>query len=110
MTKGKLKNGLLALAGVVALGAGGAAVAGAVGGDDDATERAITGSALDKASQAALEHVGGGKVTATEVGDEESLYEVEVTTAEGQVDVQLDAEFNVVGTEADDGERDEDDS
>jgi hypothetical protein len=104
MEKGKLKNGLLALAGVVALVAGGAAVAGAAGGDDDATEKAITGSALDSASRAAIAHLGGGEVTATEVGDEESLYEVEVTTADGQVDVQLDGEFNVVGTEGEDGE------
>jgi hypothetical protein len=41
-------------------------------------------------------------VTDTEVGDEESLYEVEVTRDDGgQVDVQLDAGFNVVGGEAD---------
>ena len=40
---------------------------------------------------------GGGTVTATEVGDEESLYEVEVTLADGsQVDVQLDQNFAVV--------------
>ena len=44
-----------------------------------------------KASQAALAFTGGGTVTGTEVGDEESLYEVEVTLADGsQTDVQLD--------------------
>ena len=38
----------------------------------------------------------------TEVGDEESYYEVEVTLDDGsQVDVQLDEQFNVVGDEAD---------
>jgi hypothetical protein len=38
----------------------------------------------------------------TEVGDEESYYEVEVTLDDGtQVDVQLDADFQVVGSEAD---------
>ena len=42
-------------------------------GDDDATEAPITGSALDKATAAALDHTGGGTVTGTEVGDEESL-------------------------------------
>jgi len=41
-------------------------------------------------------------VTGTEVGDEESYYEVEVTLdGGGQVDVQLDEGFNVVGDEAD---------
>jgi hypothetical protein len=41
-----------------------------------------------------------GVVTGTEVGDEESYYEVEVNTDEGrQVDVQLDRSFNVVGGE-----------
>ncbi|MDH3518094.1 MAG: hypothetical protein OEM66_04140, partial [Acidimicrobiia bacterium] len=54
------------------------------------------------ASAAALAHLGEGRVTETEVGDEESLYEVEVTLADGsQVDVQLDDQFRVVGTEVD---------
>jgi uncharacterized membrane protein YkoI len=70
--------------------------------DDDATERAITGSALDRASQVALAHLGEGRVTDTEVRDEESYYEVEVTLDDGrQVDVQLDEEFNVVGEAVD---------
>ncbi len=96
---------------VAGLGVGGAAVA--VGtdeaGDDDATQQAITGSALQKASDAALEHTGEGTVTETEAGDEESYYEVEVTTDEGQQDVQLDRDFNVVSSEDDsDSEEDED--
>ena len=71
--------------------------------DDDATEAPITGTALEEASAAALEHTGGGTVTGTEVGDEESLYEVEVSLdSGGQVDVQLDEAFNVVGSEGDD--------
>ena len=50
------------------------------------------GEELDRASAAALEHTGEGRVTETEKGDEESLYEVEVTLDDGsQVDVQLDA-------------------
>ena len=58
---------------------------------DDGEGTPITGEALTKASQAALAFTGGGTVTGTEVGDEESLYEVEVTLADGsQVDVQLD--------------------
>ena len=45
---------------------------------------------------------GGGQVTDTEVGDEESYYEVEVQRDDGtQVDVQLDRAFNVVGGEID---------
>ena len=89
------------VAGVVAVaGLGGAAVAGAVG-DDDAGEKPITGAALEQASDAALAHTGGGEVTDTEVGDEESLYEVEVTKDGNQTDVQLDADFQVVGDKAD---------
>jgi uncharacterized membrane protein YkoI len=87
-------------AAVVAAGAisGGAAIA--AGGDDDATDTAITGTALGSASAAALEHTGGGRVTGTEV--EESYYEVEVTLDDGrQVDVQLDKSFNVVSSEGD---------
>ena len=83
------------------LAAGGAGVAVATGGGDD-SEAPIGGAALEQASAAALEHAGGGRVTETEVGDEESYYEVEVTRADGsQVDVQLDRGFRVVGSEAD---------
>jgi uncharacterized membrane protein YkoI len=62
----------------------------------------ITGDALDRASEAALAETGGGRVSGTEVGDEESYYEVEVTLEDGQqVDVQLDEGFNVVGSKTD---------
>lgn len=92
----------MAAAAVVTLAAfGGVALAG---GDESAedtaegTDVAITGDAIDAASQAALDHLGGGQVTDTEVGDEESYYEVEVTRDDGsQVDVQLDETFNFVG-------------
>ena len=87
-------------AAAVALLAVGGAVVATTGGDDD--EVPITGDALERASSAALEHLGEGRVTETEVGDEESYYEVEVTLDDGtQVDVQLDERFNVVGSEAD---------
>jgi uncharacterized membrane protein YkoI len=80
----------------------GTGVAVAAGGDDDATDRAITGDALEQASDAALAETGGGRVTGAEVDDEESYYEVEVSSADGtQVDVQLDRNFNVVGGESD---------
>ena len=99
--KTKIAIATTALAGGAVAGTAGFAAAS--GGDDDATEAPITGSALDKATAAALEHTGGGTVTGTEVGDEESLYEVEVSLdGGGQVDVQLDEAFNVVGSEGDD--------
>ena len=98
------KRVLIAALAIAALGAGGAAIAGAAsdGDDNDGGEKAITGAALDRASAAALRATGGGEVTETEVGDEESYYEVEVTKPDGsQVDVQLDKGFNVVGSKAD---------
>jgi hypothetical protein len=78
---------------------------GLAGGDGD---EPITGEALQRASEAALAHTGGGRVTETEVGDEESYYEVEVTLDDGsQVDVQLDENFNVVSDKQDDETEDE---
>lgn len=66
---------------------------------DDGDGTPITGDALTKATQAALAFTGGGTVTQTEVGDEESYYQVEVTLADGrQTDVNLDPEFHVVGS------------
>jgi hypothetical protein len=98
-----------AAAAVVGLTAAGASIASASGGeDDDATDTPIAGTDLDRASAAALEHTGEGRVTETEVGDEESFYEVEVTLdSGGQVDVQLDEQFKVVGSEADSESEDE---
>jgi hypothetical protein len=95
------RSKLLTVGGIaVVVAAAGTGLAVATGGDD--SEARIEGTALDRASAAALEHTGGGEVTETEVGDEESYYEVEVTLDDGsQVDVQLDRDFNVVGGEAD---------
>ena len=107
----KLKGVLIAIAAVAVLAVGGTAIAGAAGGgDDDGTDRAISGQALDRASAAALAETGGGKVTETEVGDEEGAYEVEVTRADGsQVDVHLNKDFKVLGSAADnDGSGEED--
>jgi len=90
---------------VIAVGAvsAGIAIAAGAGGE----EAPLTGSALERATDAALAHTGGGTVTETEVGDEESYYEVEVTTDEGQQDVQLDRNFNVVSS-SDDSDNGED--
>ena len=89
---------------VTAIGAAAVAIGSgiATAQPDDGEGTPITGEALVKASQAALAFTGGGTVTATEVGDEESLYEVEVTLSDGsQVDVQLDENFVVVGDKTD---------
>jgi hypothetical protein len=95
-------------AAVLALAALTAGIAVAAGGGDDAADKPIAGAALDRATAAALAHTGEGRVTGTEVGDEESYYEVEVTLDNGgQVDVQLDKSFNVVGSE-NDGQEEED--
>jgi uncharacterized membrane protein YkoI len=89
-----------AVTATLAVGAGGVGAAVATSGDDG--EAPITGSARAAAAAAAIEHVGGGRVTDTEVGDEESYYEVEVTRADGtQVDVQLDRNFRPVGQQGD---------
>jgi uncharacterized membrane protein YkoI len=102
---------LITAAAVGAIAAGGVAIAAAAGGDDDATERPISGSALERARAAALADTPG-RVTGTEAGDEEGYYEVEVTRPDGsQVDVHLDRDFRVLGTEGDgtdDGESGED--
>ncbi len=79
-------------------------VAALAGSNDDPAEREvpITGKALDTAKAAALAETGGGRVTGTEVGDEDSYYEVEVTLDDGtQVDIQLDESFAVVGSAPD---------
>ncbi len=92
-------------AAALAVGAGTGAVA--ANDDDDATEAPITGAAKAQAEEAALAAAGGGTVSGTEVNDEESKYEVEVTRDDGtQVDVQLDENFEVVGQEDEDANDD----
>ena len=115
--------GLAAVA-LTALGVGGAALATSdspeiaehaeVDGDDEPNDAADDRAEGDdtpisdrrtraRASEAALawleaEHGVSGEVTDTEVGDEESYYEIEVTLGDGrEVDVQLDERFEVVG-------------
>ena len=98
----KRKTKAIVIAGAVVAATGASVgIASAVGGDD--AEAPITGQALERAKDAALEHTGEGRVTETEVGDEESYYEVEVTLPSGdETDVQLNKDFTVVGSEADD--------
>jgi uncharacterized membrane protein YkoI len=78
---------------------GGIAIA-ASGNSDD---QPLTGSALERASAAAVAATGGGRVTEGEVGDDGAAFEVEVTLPDGsQVEVRLDDRFAVVGRESDD--------
>jgi hypothetical protein len=102
---GKLKGALIAAPVIAALAGGGAAIAGATGGgDDNGSDTPVTTSALDRASAVALEQTGGGRVTDSEIRDEEGYYEIEVRRDDGsQVDVHLDRNFNVIDATADGG-------
>jgi hypothetical protein len=93
----------IAVAGVV----GGAGAVMASGADDDAP---LTGESRDKAVAAARAHVGDGEVTDTEVGDDGAAYGVEIRRPDGtQVEVNLDRDYKVTGTEADDDSGPDDD-
>jgi hypothetical protein len=95
-----VKTGLIAAAVAILLLVGaGVAYATGSGGDSSAQP---AGSNIEKAKSIALDQTNGGRVTGTEVGDEEGYYEVEIATDDGsQVDVHLDKNFNVLGTPAD---------
>jgi hypothetical protein len=89
-------------ASVLAIGglSAGIAVASGAGSGDDAP---LTGSVLDQATAAALEHTGGGTVVETEIGDDGAAYGVEIRLDDGSVvEVNLDESFQVIGDEADD--------
>jgi hypothetical protein len=93
----------LTVAGVVA----GAGAVMATSADDDAP---LTGETRDKAIAAAKAHVGEGRVTETEIGDDGAAYAVEILKADGkQVEVNLDKDYRVTGTEDDDDSGDADD-
>jgi hypothetical protein len=86
---------------VLALGAvsAGIAIAAGAGGG----EAPLRGSDLERATEAALAHTGGGTVTETEAGDDGAAYSVEIRLADGsQVEVDLDESFQVIGDEPDD--------
>ena len=93
-------GGALAVA-VIAVGTG---MAIAATNDDEP----LTGSTLDRAVDAALQETGGGTVIETEVGDGGAAYSVEIRLEDGrQVEVNLDENFDVIGSEADDDGRNE---
>lgn len=105
MTRKLLVIGILVLV-IGALSAGFAIASGSGG------EKPLTGSTLEKARAAALEHAGGGTVVETETGDDGAAYGIEIRLDDGsQVEVNLDKSFNVIGQEADDdGSNDQDGS
>ena len=89
--------------------AGGAVALAVIGGStgfavaSSGDDEPLTGSALEQASAAALEHTGGGTVVETEVGDGGAAYGVEVRMDDGSVvEVSLDSSFQVIGQETDD--------
>ena len=95
----------LVLAGTLVLALSGltAGIALATGGDGGSEEPALSGSALEKASAAALAHTGGGTITDTETGDGGAAFGVEIRLDDGrEVEVSLDENFKVVGEETDD--------
>jgi uncharacterized membrane protein YkoI len=113
------KKLLLGFAALVALGLGGAALAGATSGGDDnaAQERSeavddgegthgLSADLRTRLKAAALAQTGGGTVSAMERDNEKgATYEVEVQRPDGsQVDVRLDDQLDVVAVDAD-GER-----
>ena len=101
--KTKLILGAVAAVAVIGTVSGFAIAAGA---DDEP----LRGSTYEKATAAALEHVGEGTVTETEAGDGGAAYGVEIRRDDGsQVEVELDADFNVIGTEEDDDGPNDDD-
>ena len=86
--------------GVAVMGVLGAGAASMAATDDDAP---LTGETRDKAVAAATTHVGSGKVTETELGDDGAAYGVEILKQDGtQVEVRLDDSYTVTGTETDD--------
>lgn len=77
--------------------------------DDAEVEVPITGTALEEASAAALRFMGEGRVTDSEVGDEEGYYQIEITLDNGnEVDVHLDENFKVLSAEYENEEDDRD--
>jgi uncharacterized membrane protein YkoI len=101
------RNRLVALAvAIVAIAAGTGIVIASGTSDEDAP---LVGTDLERATQAALAHTGGGTVIESEAGDDGAVYGIEIQLEDGSVvEVNLDADFNVIGSEADDDGASED--
>jgi hypothetical protein len=86
---------------VVLAVAAGAGIAKAVSGSDEP----VAGPTASKAAAAAVKAAAGGKALEVERQDDDGagVYEVEVRRDDGsQLEVHLDAQFQPVGTQADD--------
>jgi hypothetical protein len=95
MTRKKIL--IIAIAALAVIGIG----AGTVMAVSD--DQPLQGDARARAMAEALEHVGGGQVIETEVGDDGAAYGVEIQRPDGSVvEVSLDQNFRVIGTEGDD--------
>ena len=101
--KKRLLKIMAGAAALVALGLGGAAIAGAAGAFDDEGAGSVAGAQADRAGAAALAITGGGTVNAIERDSEAgATYEVEVTRKDGKtVDVRLDKSFGLVVVDSD---------
>jgi uncharacterized membrane protein YkoI len=90
------------LVALVAIGAGAGIVVANGAGEDSDTDAPLVGSDLDRATEAALAHTGGGTVIESEVGDDGAAYGIEIRLDDGSVvEVNLDSSFAVIGSEAD---------
>ncbi|HEX2235068.1 MAG TPA: hypothetical protein VHK89_02230 [Actinomycetota bacterium] len=100
--KTKLIMGGAAAVAVLGVGAG---VGVAASGEDD---QPLRGRALERATDAALAHVGDGTVVETEAGEDDAAYEVGVRLADGKaVELRLNESFEVIGSEVDEEGKDE---
>jgi hypothetical protein len=89
----------------VAIAGGATGVAFAASGDQDTP---LTGSTLERASEAALTHTSGGTVVDSESGDDGAVYGIEVRLGDGkQVEVSLDESFEVIGQSPDEDQPNE---
>ena len=89
------KTALIGGAAALALVLGGVGIAVAVSGDDDGR---LTGTTLERASNAALAEVGPGTVTSAEhTNDDGATYALEIRLDNGdEVDVELDESFGIL--------------
>ena len=82
----RVSGTLVVLAGtiVLALSGGPSTLTSAGGGPRGDGAEGSGADALTRASAAALAEIEGGRVTGTEISDEDSYYEVEITLGDGQ--------------------------
>ena len=105
----KIKSRYIAIVGAAVLA--GAAIAGGIVAAGDGDDEELTGETRDKAVAAAQAAFPGSMVLETEIGDDSAAYEVELRLTDGRtIEVQLDKNFVVTGSEEDDdvpGEKDD---